>query len=113
VGVVVVVVVVVLAVVVVVLAVVVVVVVLNAVVGTNTAEADARVARPGVDTAACAPIVPPVAKIVTETNPSIHIQRRGPRRHVGARTAGSEPDWKVDGCSNWGTCDFRPESNGP
>ena len=50
------------------------------VVGTCTSEADASRAMPGGETAACAPRVPPVAKIVTDTNPSIHIQRRGLQR---------------------------------
>jgi len=56
------------------------VVVVVVVVGTCSSEADASRAMPGGESAACAPRVPPVAKIVTDTNPSIHIQRRGLQR---------------------------------
>jgi hypothetical protein len=98
-------------VVVVLVVVVLVVAVLSAVVGTRTTEADASRAVAGEETAACAPIVPPVAKIVTEINPNIHIQRRGPRRAAGA--TGSEPDVGREGCSKRGTYDFRPESKVP
>jgi hypothetical protein len=95
-------------VVVVLVVVVLVVVVVGAIEATVRSAAGKEASRawpPDEATAACAPMVPHVAKMVTDTNPNIHIQRRGPRRWMGA--TGSEPGSVVHRCSKRGTCDFR------